>query len=127
MKIITIRHTLAILALTLLAPLALAADDGDAAVKTMAGILAGLNHFPSADQKAELQAIASDTNSSDATKTIAQAIHDMQHSVSAADKEKLQAIASDANASEGEKTLAEVLAGISHQPSAEAKAKLEKL
>jgi len=124
MNLPRLRHSLAVILIALLAPLASAGDDS---VQTMAGILIKLNHFPSAEEKTTLQAIIASPDSSAATKTIAQAIHDMQHSVSAADKAKLEAIASDPAASDGEKTLAGILAGISHQPGAEAKATLETL
>lgn len=124
MKLRSLRQCLAIAMLALLAPLAGAGDDP---VQTMAGILIKLNHFPSAEDKATLQAIIASPDSSAAAKTIAQAIHDMQHSVSADDKAKLAALASDAEASDGEKTLATILAGISHQPGADAKATLETL
>src|SRR5690606_14012229 len=92
MNLPRLRHSLAVILIALLAPLASAGDDS---VHTMAGILIKLNHFPSAEEKATLQAIIASPDSSAATKAIAQAIHDMQHSVSAADKAKLEAIASD--------------------------------
>ncbi|KJS08588.1 MAG: hypothetical protein VR73_05165 [Gammaproteobacteria bacterium BRH_c0] len=127
MKAISIRRYLAIFTLALLAPFAMAEGGGDAPVKTMASILAGLNHFPNADQKVQLQAIANDADNSEAVKTIAMAMHDMQHAVSADNKAKLQAIAADANADASVKTLAEILAGVNHMPSPDAKAKLNNL
>ncbi len=107
--------------LSLTAPL-VAADDA-ASAQTIAGILNGLNHFPSDSDKAALMAIVNDSTSSEAYKTVARAVHNIQHAATAADKEALEAIAgSDADANA--KALAEIVMGINHVPSDAAKARL---
>jgi hypothetical protein len=99
----------------------------DTPAKTIAGIVSELNHFPNDDQKATLNAIATDMSNSEAIRTIAKAVHDMQHSASDADKALLQAIAADESATSAERTLAGVVAGMNHMASADAKEQLAAL
>ena len=102
-----------------------ASADNEEAVKTIAGILMNLNHFPSADEKETLAKIAEDEAVGQAFRAVALAVHNMQHSATAADKERLsQILASDMAAAEA-KALAEIVMGINHMPSAEAKASLQ--
>jgi len=117
LKIIT-RGVLVIL-LCFLPQLSLA--DDSVAIKTIAGIVLTLNHYPSADDKAVLMAITKDDSVSASVKSIAQAVHDLQHKVSAADKSILEGIP----ASDSAKALANVLVGINHTPGADAKAALK--
>jgi hypothetical protein len=107
--------------LGLMAPLA-AADDA-ASARTIAGILNGLNHFPSDSDKAALMAIVNDASSSEAYKTVARAVHNIQHSATADDKAALEAIAG-SDADDTAKALAEIVLGISHVPNDAAKARL---
>lgn len=130
MKALVMKKFIAILILGLFSSLALAQSDmGKQAtpVQTVAKILLNLNHYPSAEEKEKLQAIADNSANSKAIQTIAMAIHNMQHSVSANDKVKLQAIIDSADASNNEKLLAEILIGITHMPGNEAKDKLSEL
>jgi hypothetical protein len=101
--------------------------DEAANVRTMAGILAKLNHFPSDAEKKSLQAIVDDKMAGAHEKTLAQALINAQHTVNAADKPKVEAIAKDPAASEGLKTLAGVLAKLQHTPSEADKQALTKL
>lgn len=96
-------------------------------VRTMAGILATLNHFPSDEQKATLQAITTSESATANEKALADALLGVQHSAAADDKAQLDAIVNDSDATEGEKMLAGVIAGLNHTPSAEEKAALTKL
>ncbi|MFP6806662.1 MAG: hypothetical protein VB957_05710 [Pseudomonadales bacterium] len=109
---------LAIAAISMLPQLSFA--DDNAAVKTIAGILVTLKHFPSADDKTALTAITNDAAVGASVKSIAKAVHDLQHKVSATDKTTLDGIAS----SDPTKDLADILVGINHIPSADAKAAL---
>ena len=96
-------------------------------VRTLAGILAKLNHYPSAAEKKSLQAIVDDKTAGANEKTLAQALINVQHTVSPADKPKVEAVVKDATASADLKTLAGVLAGLNHTPSASEKDALAKL
>ena len=126
MKLVQYLRTIPVIFLLVFAPLSMAGSD-HGPVATMAGVIIGLNHYPSAEEKTKLKAIADNPDYSDHVKTIAMALHDMQHSVSAADKEKLQAIAASEDADEDVKTLAEVLMNVNHKASDDAVAKLKAL
>jgi hypothetical protein len=89
------------------------ADDQPAA--TMARILAGMNHFPSAEQKAELTGIAGDEAVDADLRAIAGAISSIEHKVGDKDRAKLQAILGDKSASEAEKTLAGAVIRFNHK------------
>ena len=101
--------------------------DGAAHVRTMAGILATLNHYPSDAEKKSLQAIVDDKTAGANEKTLAQALINVQHTVSPADKPKVEAVVKDATASASLKTLASVLVGLNHTASAAEKDTLAKL
>lgn len=101
--------------------------DGAANVRTMAGILAKLNHYPSDAEKKSLQAIVDDKTAGANEKTLAQALMNVQHTVSPADKAKVEAVVKDATASATLKTLASVLVGLNHTPSSAEKDTLSKL
>lgn len=96
-------------------------------VRTMAGILAKLNHYPSDAEKKSLQAIVDDKTAGANEKTLAQALINVQHTVSPADKPKVEALVKDATASAPLKALASVLVGLNHTPSAAEKETLAKL
>ena len=101
--------------------------DEAANVRTMAGILAKLNHFASDAEKKSLQAIVDDKTAGASEKTLASALMNVQHTVTAADKPKVEAVAKDPKASASLKTLASVLVGLNHTPSAAEKEALTKL
>ena len=101
--------------------------DGAANVRTMAGILARLNHYPNDADKKSLQAIVDDKTTGANEKTLAQALINVQHTVSPADKPKVEAVIKDATTSAPLKTLASVLVGLNHTPSAAEKETLAKL
>lgn len=96
-------------------------------VKTIAGILAGLNHFASDADKKTLQVIVVATDATAAEKALAQALINVQHTANAEDKAKLEALAKDASAPEAVRTLAATIAGLNHTASAEQKAALAKI
>ena len=101
--------------------------DGAASVRTMAGILARLNHYPNDADKKSLQAIVDDKTAGANEKTLAQALINVQHTMSPADKPKVEAVVKDSMASAPLKTLASVLVGLNHTPSAAEKETLAKL
>jgi hypothetical protein len=120
MKLTGIKHIALILMLGLFSSAALA----QSSAKTIADIVASVNHFPSDAQKSTLMAIANDDSNSAAIRAIAKAVHDMQHAASAADKEALAAIAADAGASSAERTLAEIVGAFNHMANDATKASL---
>ena len=126
MKPLHIRQLAAICLFALFTPF-LVAGSGDEPVATMAGILMGVNHYPSDEEKAKLAKIAGNPDNSEAIKTIAMALHDMEHKVSAGDREKLQAIVDSEGTDENVKTLAEVLMNVNHKASDDAVARLKAL
>ncbi len=98
--------------------------EGHSAIKTMASILAGINHHPSSTEKEQLKVIVNDNQASTHTRTLAQAMINIDHKVNRADKAKLQKIAGDATASDHERELANILINLSHKASADDKHKL---
>ncbi len=92
---------------------------GGGPVSKMADILVDLNHYPSAEEKEKLKAIANDQDNSDAVQAVANALRNMEHKVGEEDAAKLQAITSDESASEDVRKLAEVLLNINHKPGPE--------
>jgi len=97
------------------------------AVKTMAGILETVNHFPTEDQKKTLTALAAEPTTTAQEKVLIQAIVGMQHSVAAAEKPKVEAVAKDATASEGARSIATILGHFLHTANDADKATLKKL
>lgn len=89
------------------------------AVKTMAQILIGLNHYPSAAEKDKLKGMMSSMTANE--KIIATAMINLNHSASAADKKKLAVIMKSNSATAGEKALAKIVAGLNHMVSADDK------
>jgi hypothetical protein len=121
MKVKMIRKALLVLVLGTIGQFAFAQAD---AAKTIADIVASVNHFPSAEQKATLEAISQNSANSAAIQTIAKAVHDMQHSATGEHKAMLETIAADASATSAEKELAAIAAGFTHMANDETKARL---
>jgi hypothetical protein len=121
----TIRSLTALLILGLAASIANAAESK--AVQTMAGILANLQHFPSAADKETLKGIAEDKAATANERTLATALSNVQHMAAAGDKPALEAIVADAKATNGAKTLASIILNVKHFPSADDKEKLKAL
>ncbi len=98
-----------------------------AAIRTMAKITMGLNHFPSDDDKAALNAIVDSDESSDDEAAIAMALANMQHKVTEADAERLVEIVEDEQSDASARQLAGILLRVNHAPSGEDKATLAAL
>ncbi len=101
------------------------ADDG--AIKTMARITMGLNHFPTDDDKAALKGIIDSDDSSDEEADIAMVIANIEHKVLDKDTERLTDIINDDSSGADAKKLAGILLRINHAPSDEDKAALAAL
>lgn len=118
-----IKKQLLVVALTgLFSQFALA--DAASAQKTIAGILAGMNHFPSDEQKAELTAIAGDESSGRGNQMIATAIINIQHAANAEGKQAMMQIMDYAEAPASTKALAKVVHDFNHMANDDAKAVL---
>lgn len=95
-------------------------------IKTMAGIMMNLNHYPSDSEKETLREISlKSTNSYE--KTMATAMINLEHAATAEDKKKLSQIIEDNAAPEDVKTLAKIIKDLNHKPSSDDKKKLEGL
>jgi len=99
--------------------------DDSAAVRTIAGVLVGLNHFPSAEDKEVLAAIAADESNGMAVRALANAVANIQHAATAEDKAAMEQIVASDMADSQSKSLAQIVLGINHVPTAEAKASLQ--
>ena len=106
---------------------ALAQSDSDDAIKTMAGMLKGMHHYPSAKQKETLQGIIDNSNSTVADKTLASSIIRLQHTATAEDKEKLTQLMKDDSASANARSLADIIIHINHEPRPADQPTLDKL
>ena len=125
MKFSTTKKLLAILSIGLFSQFAIA--DMASAQKSIAGILAGMNHFPSDAQKTELMAIANDEASGRGMQMIATAISNIQHAATAEGKESMNQIIGYAQASASAKALAEIVLSFNHMASADDKETLASL
>ncbi|HJN94181.1 MAG TPA: hypothetical protein QGF41_00505 [Gammaproteobacteria bacterium] len=118
------KKLLVIVSIVLFSQFSLAQDDGD--LKTIAGIVAGMNHFPSDAEKATLTAIV-DSSERRGVQMIASAVLNIQHAANAEGKETMGQIIAFDGAPANVKALAEVVMGFSHMESVAAKATLADL
>lgn len=124
MKKITL--VLAGMGVTLLFATELVLADGGA-IQTMARITLSLNHFPSDDDKAELQDIIDSDDSTEDEADIAMAIADIQHKVSKKDAARLADIINDDSAEAEARELAGIVLRINHSAGDKDKAALSAL
>lgn len=94
---------------------ALPARAGEHAAATIADIVAGMNHFPTDEQKAKLAEIQQDESVDENLRTIAAAVANVQHQPAEADRAELQAIVDDEAATEEAKTLAAAVLNFNHK------------
>lgn len=102
----------AMVATTLLAAGLAIADS--AAIRTMANIAMSMNHFPSDDDKAALQAIIESDDASEDEADIALAMSNIEHKLSADDAERLTDIANDSSSDAAARKLAGILLKFNH-------------
>ncbi|WP_455221028.1 hypothetical protein, partial [Kaarinaea lacus] len=105
-----------IFCLSLLATQVLLAAASEA-TKTMAGIMMGLNHYPSDAEKETLKKLINEGSTTDAEKTIATAMINLEHSATAEDKKKLGKVTGDNSVPEPTRTLAGIVSNLNHKPS----------
>ena len=121
-----VTFALALVVLTTMAVRPIAAQES-AAVKTVAGILMTINHFPNDTDKKTLTTLAGQASTTEQEKVLIAAILGMQHSIAAADKPKVEAVMKDAKASAGAKQIATILNTFLHMASAAEKEALKKI
>ncbi|MEO8484098.1 MAG: hypothetical protein ABI634_17940 [Acidobacteriota bacterium] len=126
-SVMTITSALLLLCALLVIPAGAQMAPPSKAVKTIAGILMTINHFPNDDQKKTLTALAAESTTTAQEKVLIQAINGMQHSINAADKPKVEEIVKDPKAPEGVKTIATILDKFLHTAAAPDKEALKKL
>lgn len=97
------------------------------AVKEMAGMMDHLEHYVSADEKAQLQTIIDSKDSTEQERVLATAIGDIKHHSAPEDRDKLQMVIDDNSAPSEVRDLAAIVLNIAHHPSEADKAKLEEM
>ena len=110
-----------IVSIGLFSQFSLAQDDTD--LKTIAGIVAGMNHFPSDADKATLMGIA-ENSERQGVQMIATAVGNIAHGADAEGKAAMGQIIAFDGAPANVKALAEVVQGFMHMASDDAKAVL---
>lgn len=104
------------------------ADAGESmAVRTMAGILMKLQHFPTDTEKQTLKQLADDKATTTDERAVAKALMNVQHTVAGTDKPNLEAIVSNAKASSSVRMLAGIILSLHHMPSDSDKERLRTL
>jgi enoyl-[acyl-carrier-protein] reductase (NADH) len=113
---------------SLFSHIAAAQSDADsAAMKEIAAVVATLNHFPSDDDFATLDAIIANSALSADVRMMADTVANIEHSANEEGKGAMETIAGNASASKQAKDLAEIIGNFSHSASASAKEELAKL
>ena len=101
--------------------------ENGAALKTIAGIVASLNHFPSDADKATLSEIAGNDNLAQGVRAMARTFSNISHSANDQGKAAMARIQENAQAPDYAKQLAGIIAGINHTASNAEKATLAEL
>ena len=96
-------------------------------IRALAQITMNLNHYPSDEDRAILNAIIESDNSSEEEAAIAMALANMEHKVTAADAERLADIVDDDLSDDSARKLAGILLNINHSPSNEDRVALASL
>jgi hypothetical protein len=103
------------------------AQNGGAHLKTIADIVASLNHFPSDADKAALAEIVADENLPQGLRNMASTVANISHAASAEGKEQMAAIQASDQAPDTAKALAGIIASVNHTASDDAKSTLAEL
>jgi|APSaa5957512535_1039671.scaffolds.fasta_scaffold227026_1 hypothetical protein len=124
MKFTATKNLLFFVLVSLFAPFSMAADN-TSAVQEIAGVVAGMNHFASDEQKARLMELSEDESLADGIRRMASTVANIQHFPNDEGKELMARIIANEAAPERGKTLARIIAGFAHMVSAEDKATLQ--
>ena len=103
------------------------AQDNAAAAKTVADIVASINHFPSDADKASLMAISGDDNIAGPIREMASAVSNISHAANADGKAAMAAIQANDQVPDRAKALAGIIGSFNHMASDEGKATLAEL
>ena len=128
MKTTILRKLILLAAIGLFSQIAMAQKDGDsAAVKQIADIVVGLNHFPSDADLATLDAIIANGELAQGVREMANTVANIEHSANEEGRGTMEAIQANSQAPDRAKVLAGIIANFSHGASADAKAQLAQL
>jgi len=124
----TLRKLILVTAIGLFSQFAMAQDGANAqALKQIADIVAGLNHFPSDADLVTLDAIIANAELAQGVRDMANTVASIEHSANEEGRGAMEAIQGNAQAPEPAKVLAGIIASISHTASDDAKAELARL
>ena len=124
MKLSAIKKLTVFILISMFTQFSMAADNASA-VSEIAGIVAGMNHFPSDADKTKLMAIAEDGMLAQGVRDMATTVANIQHFPNDEGKAAMARIMENEQAPEMAKTLASIIANFAHMVGADDKAKLE--
>ena len=102
-------------------------EANSAAITQVAKIVATINHFPSDDDLAKLDAISGNSELAQVIRDMASAVANIEHAANEEGKGAMEAIQNREQIPERGKTLASVIENFSHMASADDKAKLAEM
>ncbi len=94
------------------------ATAGDA-TNTMASVLVGMNHFPSAADKEKLAVIVADENSTADDKQLAEIMSRIAHKANDDDRMALEVLLAREDVQQASRTIAQAILGMNHKPKSE--------
>lgn len=128
MNIAVFKKLTLILAIGLFSQFASAQSDAnDAALKQIADIVAGLNHFPSDEDLSTLDTIIANSELAQGVRDMANTVANIEHVANEEGRGAMEAIQENAQAPERAKVLAGIIGSISHTASPKAKSQLAEL
>lgn len=126
MKLTLFRKTAVFACIALFSQFSMA-QDANAALSEIAGIVASINHFPSEADKAKLATISANETYPELLRRLATQVSNISHSATADGKALMVELQANPEVPENAKVLAGIIADLNHVPSAEAKATLAEL
>jgi len=128
MKAIILKKLILLLAIGLFPQFATAQNDSNgAALKLIADIVIGLNHFPSDDDLETLDQIIANGGLAQGIRAMANAVASIEHSANEESKGEMEALHSNAEGPEPARLLARIIDNFSHGASDDAKAQLAEM
>lgn len=128
MKSILLKKLILLVTVALFSQFATAQNEGNvAALKIIADIVVGLNHFPSDDDLDALDQIIATSELTQGVREMANAVAGIEHVANEESRGAMEAIQENAQAPDRAKALAGIIEGFSHTASDDAKKKLAEL
>ena len=128
MNTTNLKKLILLTAIGLFSQIAMAQNDGNsAAVKQIADIVVGLNHFPSDADLATLDAIIANGELAQGVREMVNTVANIEHSANEEGRGAMEAIQANSQAPDRAKVLADIIANFSHGASDDAKAQLAEL